>query len=267
MVRGPISGGRLKSRSVFLISVLLSTVYWATVGRGQQAGPPRPGPPAKEAPAASAAKAPREAKAPQGTDPGAKVAQALKDLRAIGVALEAYRIDHGEYPPDHTLFFFEGSKMPEILACLTTPVAYLRSVPSDVFAGPTPRGKYGKPPNAYSYVADVWVGVQSPKYWRRPLGKWNLVSNGPDRVWNLGEYALLGQDCLNGQEAGSDPLIGTWRQGCLYDPTNGAASAGDVVLVGPTRELTALGEKLSRSLRRPAGEAGERNPAALTKSK
>jgi hypothetical protein len=177
-----------------------------------------------------------------------QIERARREMREVGVALEAYRVDHGEYPPDHTLYFFRGGPMPEIYAPLTTPVPYLLAIPKDLFRGTTPRGTYGKPPDGLHYVSDMWTGAQQWRYRARPLNRWALVSNGPDRVWSAGEYALLGPEVIHQQKPGSDPTIGTWSWGCLYDPTNGALSAGDVVVIGPDKEMRKEGKALSARL-------------------
>jgi hypothetical protein len=59
---------------------------------------------------------------------------------------------------------------------------------------------------------------------------WALVSVGPDQHTNSGEWLMYGENVLNqvfpSSSLESDP-------GCLYDPSNGSSSAGDIVRVGP----------------------------------
>ncbi len=57
---------------------------------------------------------------------------------------------------------------------------------------------------------------------------WVLVSVGPDQKSNNGEWAMFGEKILVtvGPYAG-----GGW--GCIYDPTNGTVSEGDIVRLGP----------------------------------
>ena len=58
--------------------------------------------------------------------------------------------------------------------------------------------------------------------------QWILVSVGPDGCVNYGMSALFGEEYLNSRPAASTGV----RQGCLYDPTNGAVSDGDLVQLG-----------------------------------
>src|SRR6185369_7298500 len=60
-----------------------------------------------------------------------KVARVKSDLRNTATALESYYVDHNRYPPDvqNGLYAFIDR-----LKHLTTPVAYVTSVPEDPFA-------------------------------------------------------------------------------------------------------------------------------------
>ena len=61
----------------------------------------------------------------------AKVSRAVSDIRSISTALEMYRVDRNAYP------FFKGLDYqwasPRIYPALTTPIAYMSSIPKDPF--------------------------------------------------------------------------------------------------------------------------------------
>ena len=70
--------------------------------------------------------------------------------------------------------------------------------------------------------ADVWA--------RRADHQWVLASVGPDQRRNGENMYLYGEEVLN--YAPANPAL-NYGPGCLYDPTNGTVSAGDIMRVGP----------------------------------
>ncbi len=148
----------------------------------------------------------------------AKVGRTASDMRTVAAVLESYLLDYGVYPRSDDRW----ARSEEALIRITTPVAYLASLPRDAFnktdfnwdgMSPDPSNYgYGRRNFAYmSHNADAdpphanreafesdfnnWTG----RDWALPQG-WQLRSLGPD----LGPSALP------------------------YDPTNGAKSAGDI---------------------------------------
>lgn len=172
----------------------------------------------------------------------AKVSRNRADMRTIGVALELYRLDCNHYPPDR--YYYMARRVPPMdsqtadqslwLHVLTTPVAYMTSIPDNVFANRSYNNSLGKYPSAkfYLYTGQEWKQaiLQSP-----PLvgisdrgAIWSIFSVGPDQKANFGEWFIFGQ------EVGNQVTDATWNMhGALYDPTNGTVSAGDVVRFGP----------------------------------
>jgi prepilin-type N-terminal cleavage/methylation domain-containing protein len=179
-----------------------------------------------------------------------KVSRCKADVRSIATGLEAYRVDSNRYVPD-PLFYNStwnpgGNKWPGggtmsqaqvdeylVLQKLTTPIAYISTVPKNVFGNETFGGYYrGKPAyDWYTYWGQEWkqnileFRANDPLF--RDVGPvWSISTTGPDRQDNLGSYVIFGEATLNAQSAFG-------LSGCIYDPTNGTISAGDVVRWGP----------------------------------
>jgi prepilin-type N-terminal cleavage/methylation domain-containing protein len=166
-----------------------------------------------------------------------KVSRTRADMRTVATALEAYRTDANGYPPDYTDtqpprsnprgFTFLGR-----LGYLTTPIAYLSSLPTDNFAEPVAAGAAG-PAYAQPYRANGVIGgailrpvvfdyakfdrtvppFDQTAVWDRITTssssvEWALSSPGP----NFEILKFLGNAGLT-----------------VYDPSNGTVSAGNVV--------------------------------------
>lgn len=166
-----------------------------------------------------------------------KVSRARTDMRSAAVALEAYVVDANKYPPmlgappfgqvlnqrdgHNNLRGYGYRGLPHNL---TTPVAYITTVFTDVF-------KIGT-------VADIGLSINKPYVNGNPFdasfvyhnirqfaavagsgfdqtdindyGDWRMFSIGPDKKYNS-----LGT---------ADPTLG-W----IYDPTNGTMSSGMIL--------------------------------------
>lgn len=157
-----------------------------------------------------------------------RVSQCRSDLRALGVAVEAYGAEGHGYPTFHYAyytyresevmeFFLGGSVRPfggsppfSGWNPLTTPVAYMPAPPTDPFHVREP----DDPPEAISYMYVNWpyyawatgnpsVGTTLRRWW----GDWRFTSGGPD-----GSRAHLPDDFIT----------------MSYDPTNGTLSLGQI---------------------------------------
>lgn len=139
-----------------------------------------------------------------------KVARVKNDLRVLATALEAYRNDNQAYPD----FLDIDSRGVWQLRPLTTPVAFITSLPPDPFLPPlVPEFLYG-PRKTYRYTSYPI----SPE----PATIWSLASNGPDLLNDTrGVYRGYSPFLFYG----GDPYLRDW---VLYDPTNGTVSRGDV---------------------------------------
>jgi type II secretion system protein G len=157
-----------------------------------------------------------------------KIARAQSDMRTIVTALELYRVDFSAYPPAAT---YCASMMDSIdaynhlSAGITTPVAYLSSVPLDIF-NRAQAYKYISPgpgwANGDLSILAIWV----PKHFPDDTGpmddkpyfsqqsspvQWALWSVGPQGALSVFE---------------SDSLHVPVPRRYWYDPTNGTISEG-----------------------------------------
>ena len=150
-----------------------------------------------------------------------KISRSMTDMRTIATALEAYRVDSNVYPPPTSLQI--GG-----LVALSTPVAYVSSVPKDPF-GMDPPGYilYTYYQNAYVYGAlrtqledgsDIThaTGRRSYVLAARRGCQWSLAGRGPDRRL---EPDGIGYPDFH--------LYDT-----TYDATNGTISRGDIERFG-----------------------------------
>lgn len=158
----------------------------------------------------------------------AKVAHAEAEMQTIGTALEAYRIDHEDYPGWAQTYL------------LTSPIAYISDLPKDLF--PTMRADYER--FDYEYVPVAKAPDGSVLSWQRLWGDWWAFSKGPT---NLAAWEAA---CASGTEPSEWILHWTERSIKLwelkswgpnhrddyslrYSPTNGTISSGDVCRFGP----------------------------------
>lgn len=145
----------------------------------------------------------------------AKIARVTSDMKSIGSALDQYRLDQGHYPPG------KGVPPPKYFR-LSTPVAYLSSVPKDLFGEKFEEMwhtngwfHYVTREDNAAWFASDWSSSQSHLMNQadinapiQPPGglKWHVRSVGPDKILN---------------------------HGFPYDTTNGLVSIGDINLWGP----------------------------------
>jgi prepilin-type N-terminal cleavage/methylation domain-containing protein len=156
----------------------------------------------------------------------AKVSRVKADMRSTKIAIEAYRVDSNAYMPDaYTLINDLGADWGPgwthvgIYKPLTSPVAYMTSMPQDVFYLKTSTVE-----NRY-FAYQNFKGDSYATQWRREPryqdGAW--VNEGVRQSWNM--YSL-GPNMI---QDGAD----YYPVSLQYDPTNGTVSAGDVSTWGP----------------------------------
>jgi len=185
----------------------------------------------------------------------AKVSRVKADMRSVSLAVGAFQIDRNWIPPDGSGFatsdyitytastigqkpwniVLDGSGSPVYpdnwcLAgqiFLTTPIAYMSSLPPDPFATQDPNWKgmwWENDANRRRFIPDTeGIDLGTPG----DIGYYGgLTVNGHSRWdWALISY---GPDMkTNNNLPGSQPFF------MEYDPTNGTVSWGDIHRVGP----------------------------------
>ena len=184
----------------------------------------------------------------------AKVSREKNNMRAIATALESYKVDTNKYPMDAWWWAFQPVVNDLPLSLLTTPVAYMTSIPEAVF--------YNKRKDQAAHPAESFVQRQYPygsemstipAFLAGGVGSgldllwggydippdvthkylWFIYSIGPDKLLSNGTYLVYGEDIVNKMKELylNDTLVVT--HGAIYDPTNGTISVGDIVRVGP----------------------------------
>jgi Tfp pilus assembly protein PilE len=140
----------------------------------------------------------------------AKVSRVHSDQRTIATGMEAYCVEWSDYPErsQESVFSPGGQQNYRGIIRLTTPIAYLTTIPFDPFQRETnPRWEN----LTYEMASSGGTG-------RQPLG-WAIASSGPDHQDDFGPGVPLYP---------AEILDVT-----IYDPTNGSVSRGDVVRFGP----------------------------------
>lgn len=174
-----------------------------------------------------------------------KVSRVKADMRSLSTAVEAYAVDQNRYPI--TAQWINGPNAPQAnfnnrLRGITTPVAYISSLPVDIFWDKTMSFPItpGTPPTfEYTDYTTGVVGENLPQlphynlfasrqamsdyYGRTGIINWAIQSAGPDRIndfQNNPAYPLA-----KPVSAAAALLEGLKR---TYDPTNGTVSHGDI---------------------------------------
>lgn len=164
----------------------------------------------------------------------ARISRSKSDLRTITTALETYNVDHNMYPYSSGIHSQTGeielqnSEMNSahkfLSRAITTPIAYLTSIPLDPFAT-----EYVPPEEGQNYyysnlalekrrnLTPPWPGPGNAFENRLQfLGQWIMWGCGPD----LTRGSLTPGNI--GGPASTDYHLG------FYDPTNGLISRGDI---------------------------------------
>jgi len=139
-----------------------------------------------------------------------KTSRVKADIRSLATALEAYRVDHN-YPldgNDYPAFRIDDFDSRVNLSFMTSPVAFITSVPNDPFhvnnlSDPATLDVFTPDPPPYPYLYMTYGGY--PDHRGRPTA-FGLFSLGPDQ-----DLDAFGPTAV------------------LYDPTNGTISDGDIV--------------------------------------
>jgi len=161
----------------------------------------------------------------------AKIARVQADARSLGTSLESYRLDTNEYPPDarsgvYVHFSFRWEGYPSCGKHLTTPVAYMSSIPFDPFNS--------------KFKWEGWTPIENAERYRKALFFLNRKYNEDVNSWEPGlpfedlfrsvqwHIYSVGPSLAYGWRA---ELTACWLM--PYDPTNGLMSVGGIWLLGP----------------------------------
>lgn len=161
----------------------------------------------------------------------AKLSRLKADMRTVAITLESYRVDYNTYAWP---FYLQTWLPPQFTwgaidyRLLSTPVAYIHSVPEDIFR------KDARSPLTFFAIygqrrEGLW-GTYEP-----PFNSYMFYSWGPDRREETGGYRTEKSIERNERELANSPLsiIRTRLNGWRYDPTNGTVSVGDLYWFGP----------------------------------
>ncbi|MBN2326450.1 MAG: type II secretion system protein GspG [Candidatus Omnitrophica bacterium] len=146
----------------------------------------------------------------------AQIAKAESEMQALGTALEMYHMDKNRYP------LFVGPDGVNInpvnrrLIPLTTPIAYISSVPQDPFL----KTRYG-----VRIVENQHEAYVTYDY----VDAWSIINHGKQAV--VGRSLRCSEWQISG--AGPDNNADTYGTAPLYDATNGLKSWGDMYRLGP----------------------------------
>jgi len=147
----------------------------------------------------------------------ARVARVNAELRNLGVAMENYYLDEGNYPPWVTPNYH--------FIVLTSPVAYFTGLPDDIFD----TGK--QHPAVYGYhVENEGISGEILRGNKVMLGGKMMPSRAIETTWGVPSALWIisskGPDTLYEGDLHQPPLL-------PYDASNGVRSAGDLWKTGP----------------------------------
>lgn len=166
----------------------------------------------------------------------AKVSRAKSDMRSIATAVESYAVDHTKPPLGHTILMnalcvskvltWNDSPVLHSYRMMTSPVAYMTSMPTDPFlnqgrirtttaAKNEPNVKYYWYDSTTCSALGAWGGSGTA----RDEGiAWMMYSHGPARqANNAGHWNML---------IGNISWATAQQTSFVYDPSNGTISSG-----------------------------------------
>ncbi|MBN2329803.1 MAG: prepilin-type N-terminal cleavage/methylation domain-containing protein [Candidatus Omnitrophica bacterium] len=148
----------------------------------------------------------------------AKVARAEADMRNISTALESYRLDNNFYPPASLADGSTRRKVFDRYVNLTTPVAYMSTIPFDPF--------FERPD---AQIPTIWGGPVYD-YFERETSQLKTNPWGPSGKERNALYLIhsFGPDGENSALNVSD-----YYTIIPFDLSNGVASFGDIFRFGP----------------------------------
>ncbi len=144
----------------------------------------------------------------------AKVTKARGEIRSITIALESYALDFNVYPAQHERN--DTARTDRGLFWLTSPIAYITSIPEDPF------NQFTADSSVTTYVTYEFGGMEvGGTFIANPCPvcevTWALFSNGPDGLQNIWQ---------------DNPHHNDGNPTYTYSPTNGTKSIGEIIKWG-----------------------------------
>jgi len=161
-----------------------------------------------------------------------KVARARSEMRSVAMGLEAFRADHTRYPLATTIRassrMDSSSEYFRVSSEVTTPIAYLDSLPPDVFQR-SQTYKYIAPGQGYINDEPATLGMWAPRFFPLDTGAEDDVvyfspKDAPVQwaLWSVGPAGPM-------STANDLRLHMPVPSRCWYDPSNGTVSKGLVI--------------------------------------
>ncbi|MBI5154195.1 prepilin-type N-terminal cleavage/methylation domain-containing protein [Candidatus Poribacteria bacterium] len=187
-----------------------------------------------------------------------KVSRLLADMRSIKVGLESYRVDTNKYP-ETDLGNFGTNANGVGMYRLTTPIAYLTSVPKSPFTEANIGAPAGSPKNSNRFGFPLYVraegiptlttndsaGIDENYKLDRLVYLLGVGSSTPANLdfSRRGYYGMksVGPNNIDDRDAAQIPPSSSPTSARVYDPTNGTVSDGDIVTYQDTSILASGG--------------------------
>ena len=180
----------------------------------------------------------------------AKVSRVKADMRTLATAMEAYMVDWNSYTYSNSESANPGSLGTDDplgrfmgFGQLTTPVAYITSIPMDAFG----RSRYVNTPGgwrpAYFALGTGEAGSRTPAGQQNnpkggmPSNCYEIESDGPDHWDDTRDNISTG--AFPWPDLNPDALVPPATT-LLYDPTNGTVSSGEVIRFGGIKPAGAI---------------------------
>lgn len=160
----------------------------------------------------------------------AKVSRVKSDQRTYATAIESYIVDNNEPLLDFQNWkYAKGASNIDRWECfgqLTTPIAYLTTLPFDPFASQKPAHVQQ---GLHFYHLDTFN--ETPVDDGTTIEPWRVGPRNAGYVWALGSIGPTGVDSGPYTPQVLDPTFSTInvRLGKVYDPTNGTISNGRIL--------------------------------------
>lgn len=170
----------------------------------------------------------------------ATIARVQSDFKAMSTALEMYKLDNNSYPNDHDLDAWMNGREHGMFS-LTSPIAFMASIPCDPFVMKNVSSWQGQNSNAYSNEGicgyEMGSGADNSGQYRKQA--YSILSYGPDLNDDIGPHdgfpfgvRLCPYDGSNGLKSNGDMhyISGDYMSGCLQmnrlDPKDQLVGSG-----------------------------------------